>query len=312
MSTLPVLDELPGGYFIEESPAGILVVHGDVARTLHEGGYGPESDGDLAASPLQGRAPLYELRAGDDTFLVRRFSHGGIMRRVTGRRFLDAERPFRELILSDSLLRVGIRTPRVLAARARSVGLGWQLEVMTRHVQDTTDLGWILGRARRGELPRGVTRALVTALGDLVRRLHLHGYVHADLQPNNVLVNRTALEGAAPELWLLDLDRSFFVRELSNTDRRVNLRRLYRHVARREHQYGATLRRTDYARFFRGYDPEGARWKEDWRAVRVGHALGHGLHRLGWLLERLLAGRRVDPRSKSDVIFPQPRREEGR
>lgn len=311
MSTLPILDELPGGYFVEESPRGVLAVHADAARTLHECGYGPESDGALVPSELAGRAPLFELAGSDGGFLVRRFQHGGLLRWATGHRFLDAERPFRELVLSDSLRRVGVRTPLVVAARARSVGVGWSLDVMTRRVPGTTDLGWVLGSARRGEIPVARVRAILVALGELVRTLHRHGYVHADLQPNNVLVGRGALEGEAPELWLLDLDRSFFVPELSDAERRANLRRLYRHVARREEQHGRFLHRTDYARFFRGYETDRPRWKADWRAVAARHSRGLTLHRLGWLLERAFARRRHDGRADGGLLYPGPPRSRG-
>ena len=128
--------------------------------------------------------------------------------------------------------------------------------------------------------------------------------MHADLQPNNVLVNSDALEGATPVLWVLDLDRSYFVDHLPDGDRRANLRRLYRHVARREEQHGRALRRQDYVRFLRGYDPDGSHWKEDWRVITSRHVLGQSLHRTGWLLERVFGGRRPDPRSHGDLVYP--------
>lgn len=308
MATLPVLAELPDGYFVEESPRGILVLYGESARLLHEQGFGPESDGSLRASDLSGRRPLYELEAGGARFVLRRFRHGGLMRWMTGERYLDAERPFRELILSDSLLRAGIRTPRVVAARARMLPVcGWQLDVMTRRVDDALDLGYVLGLARGGEVREAVLRAILVELGNLVRLMHTHGLVHADLQPNNVLVNLRALEGASPQLWLLDLDRSFFTAELSAGMRRANLRRLYRHVRHREDRHGRTLSRSDHARFFRGYDPERSRWKKDWRAVAAGRPLGTGMHRVGWILERFFS-HRPDPRSGGDVLYPPARR----
>ncbi len=309
MPTLPVLEELPDGYFVEESPRGILVLYGAVTRTLHDVGFGPESDGALVPSDLSGRRPLYELESGDQRFVVRRFRHGGLMRWMTGECYLDAQRPFRELILSDSLLRVGIRTPRVVAARARMSSVyGWQLDVMTRRVDDALDLGFVLGLVRRGEVATAAWRAILVELGALVRRLHAHELVHADLQPNNVLVNQRALEGASPELWLLDLDRCFFTSQMSTSLRSGALMRLFRHVWRREEQHGSALSRTDFARFFRGYDPERARWKRDWRAVALGQVLGSGLHRFGWMLERVFADQR-DPRSAGHVLYPPARRE---
>lgn len=301
MSTLAVLDELPAGYFVEETPRGILAVHADAARALHEAGYGPDEDGALVASELAGRRPLYQFGPAApveaQAFLVRRFSHGGLMRWLTGHRFLSAERPFRELILSDSLLRVGIQTPRVVAARAVRDRGGWQLDVMTRRVEDSVDLGWVLGAMRRGELPVPARHRMLEQLGSLVRELHLHGCPHADLQPGNILVNRGALESEPPSYWVIDLDRCSRRAELREGERQANLARLYRHVARRDEQHGPSLSRADAARFFRGYDPDGDSWRRDWRAVRERHAAGLSWHRLGWLLEQLFGGRRPDPRS---------------
>ena len=148
-ATLPILEELPSGYFVDESPGGILALHAEVARDLHESGYGPENDGNLCRSELSGRRSLFELMAGGERFLVRRFSHGGLMRWITGERFLDPERPFRELILSSSLRKAGILTPQVIAARARpALGGGWYLDLVSRRIEDALDLGYVLGLAR--------------------------------------------------------------------------------------------------------------------------------------------------------------------
>ncbi|MDA1265491.1 MAG: hypothetical protein O2816_10475 [Planctomycetota bacterium] len=273
----------------------MLAVHADVARQLHELGYGPESDGDVRRSDVVGRAPLFECELGGARYLVRRFRHGGLLRRLTGRRFLDAERPFRELCLSDSLLRLGIPTPRVVAARARSAGFGWQLEVITPRLEGTIDLGTWLGRLRRDEAPATSRSTVLEAFGDLVRRMHLHGLLHADLQPNNVLVDESGLAASGvPRLHVLDLDRSAFA-EISSRERRAQLVRLYRHVARTEAKHGACLTRADFARFLRGYDPERSRWKADWRGVREHHGRRRLWHGLGRVIERLLA----DPRDES-------------
>ncbi|TDJ66736.1 MAG: hypothetical protein E2O39_15975 [Planctomycetota bacterium] len=298
MPTPPVLQELPDGYFVEESPRGILVLHADVAQTLHEAGFGPESDGSLGLSGLFGRKPLFEIQAGGESFVVRRFSHGGLVRWFTRDRFLDFERPFRELILSDSLRRIGIATPQVVAARARMRRAGgWQLDVMTRRLERTVDLGVVLARCQGGDLRRDVRARLLVAVGEFVRRLHAHGCLHADLSPNNLLVSEAALEGGEPRIWVLDLDGSHFTTKLTERERLANLRRLYRHVSHREAQRGPALTAPDYARFFKGYDFDGNRWKADWHAIRARHTMARGFHAAGWALERLFS-RTVDPRDE--------------
>ncbi len=306
MSSLAVLDELPAGYFVEETPRGIIAVHADAARALHEAGYGPDGeDGTLIPSELSGRRPLFRFGpaapAGARAYLVRRLSHGGLMRWITGQRFLTPERPFRELILSDLLLRMGIQTPRVVAARAVRDRGGWRLDVMTSRVEDSVDLGWVLGAMRRGEVSDAAKRRILKGLGSLVRELHLHGCPHADLQPGNILITKAALENETPSFWIIDLDRSTSQAELSDAERQANLARLYRHVARRDEQFGPSVSRSDIARFFRGYSPDGDSWRTDWRAVRERYAAGLSWHRLGWFLERLFGGRRADPRNTGKV-----------
>lgn len=296
MSTFPALDELPTGYFVEESPRGVLALHIDVARVLHDVGFGPESDGRLECTDLSGRRPMYEIRSGGEAFVLRRSSHGGLMRWITGERFLDAQRPFRELILSDSLRRLGVPTPHLVAARARRAGLlGWRLDVLTRRVDNSIDLGYVLAWAERESLRTPVKRRLLAVAGELVRKLHVHGCVHADLSPNNMLVPREALEGDDASAWILDLDRSFFVERLDDDRRRSNLNRLYRHVKRRERARGSALARTDYARFLRSYQPDRARRRADWRAIDRLHAASRVVHAIGWVLERVFA-RAQDPR----------------
>lgn len=293
-TTLPILEELPSGYFVEESPRGVLALHVDVAAALHGVGYGPEHDGELQRSELSGRRPLHELQAAGEPFVVRRFSHGGLLRWLTGSRFLDARRPFQELILSASLRKAGILTPQVVAARAlRSLGGGWFLDLITRRVEGATDLGYLLGQVRRGELARSELWGLLDATGRLVRRLHRHGCLHADLTPTNLLLEPS--DDAEPRLWVIDLDRSVLSEDLSRADRMNNLRRLYRYVLRREERHGRGLCASDYMRFLRGYEKDRAARKEIWRTIAHAHRRRGLVHGLGWLFEAWF-GRSEDPR----------------
>ena len=296
MVSLPILEELPSGYFVDESPRGILALHAEVTRTLHEAGFGPEQDGELEPSELSGRRPLYGLRAGPERLVVRRFSHGGLMRWITGVRYRDPERPFRELILADSLRRAGILTPQVVAARARMArGGGWYLDLVTRRVEDATDLGFVLGQARCGKLAGGVRRALLVAAGNLVRQLHRHGCLHADLTPSNILVERAFLEEGEPRLWVIDLDQSERHEDLSLGARQGNLRRLFRYTSRRERRFGKSLSRSDYLRFLAAYEPDRSKRHTIWRSIAAAHKRSRLLHAMGWLFEAWF-GRGTDPR----------------
>lgn len=269
----------------------MLAVIEDLRGPLTERGFGPDEDGGLEPSDLAGRQPLGQLRLGDERLVVRRFRHGGLLRWLTGERFLDPDRPFRELILACELRSRGVRTPEVVGARARSIpGGGYQLDLLTRRVENALDLGQLLVAVRGGELTRARLAPVLVAAGRLVRSLHDLGLAHADLNARNFLVERASLERGEPRLWILDLDRSELRERLGDSERRRNLRRFFRFVQRREEQDGRVLTRSDFARFFRGYGTGGERWKSDWRAIAAAHARHRRAHGAGWVLERNFAG----------------------
>jgi hypothetical protein len=120
--------------------------------------------------------------------------------------------------------------------------------------------------------------------------------LHADLQPANILVSRTALGGGSPEFWVLDLDRSVLAEPLSREERGRNLGRLLRHVLRRLAERGPGVSRTDFARFLVGYEGDRASRKLLWSSIRAHAGSRLLLHRAGWWLERTFGGKRLAPR----------------
>jgi tRNA A-37 threonylcarbamoyl transferase component Bud32 len=267
-------------------------VQRDCAPALRAAGYGLESDAPTSASRLAGRRPLLDLETQAGSFLVRRFVHGGLLRFLTGERFRDPSRPFRELAAAASLARAGVDTPQVAAARARAApGWGWRLEIVTRRVEGAVDLDEVLAIARAGRLPRSALRRIARAAGSLVRAMHDAGCRHADLTTKNMLVDRGALAGGTPRTWILDLDRARVGAGISREERTANLARLHRYVARREDLHGRALARTDLLRFLAGYEPDRPLRAALARAVIAEHRRTVGWHTLGWRLEALFAGR---------------------
>lgn len=280
--------DLPSGYLCDARAGETLCVHQQHAVALAAAGYvwgggevGEESD-------LAGREPLRELRTSGGSFLIRRFTHGGLLRRFTGKRFGNPDRPFEELRLSAALRDQGLPTPLVVAARARKLLMGWELELVTERLPGTVDLGTWLGRARRGEASEGTRRALLVAFGRMVGRLHGAGFWHADLQPNNFLARES---DPTADPFVLDLDRSRF-QTMAPTDCHAQLARLFRHVEDREVRFGRALRRSDLWRFLRAYGGG----KADWRAVAEIYERKKGAHRLGKRVEIVLAPDRSEHR----------------
>jgi 3-deoxy-D-manno-octulosonic acid kinase len=289
----PVLAELPATYQVESTQRGVCALHGSLAEALRAIGYGPDLDLALGEADVAGRRRLFELVIGAERFLVRRFTHGGLLRWLTGERFLDAERPFREIVLSERLRGAGLPTPLIAAARARRLGgAGWSLEVVTRRVEGAIDLGRVLA-GEAGPLGPARATSILAGAGRLVRQMHEAGFFHADLTPRNLLVERAAVAGGierAPRYWILDLDRSEFRSPLGEAERQRNLRRLYRHVARLASEGHLAPSRGDYLRFLAGYEPRRAVRKDLWRRIRRDHDRRRAMHAPGWALERRFRG----------------------
>lgn len=295
------LPALPDGFRVVEGERGVMACREDRLDALVASGFSPDGRhraggaAEMADAVESGREPLGLLDVGGVPCLARRFSHGGLARALTGRRFKDPARPFHELVLSEWLLERSVPTPRVMAARAVRVRpMGFELTLVTERIPGTMDLGHLLGGVRRGEAQPSDLRQAISAAGQLVRRIHDAGCVHADLQPANILL----LEGCWDEAWILDLDRSRVQGggALPEAARIRNLGRLWRHVVRREREYGPVVGVQGAARFLRAYGVEGTERRRFMAAVDR-DAADRGLaHRVGWWLERTF-GRSVDTRA---------------
>jgi tRNA A-37 threonylcarbamoyl transferase component Bud32 len=289
VTRFPILAELPERFVARDSGDVVFAVRRDAESALGAAGYDAAGARGAREVDLGGRKPMLALDTPLGELLVRRYSHGGLLRWLTGARFLDAERPFREIVHAERLRANGVAAPEVLAARARRLaGGGWELELVTRRIAGATDLAAWIERASRGELgPRERTR-LYSAAGRAVARLHELGFVHADLHPRNLLVDAT---GDAPRITVIDLDRSTWRERLEEAERLANLERMFRYVARRCASGAWRASASDFRRFLAGYDPSGASWKRDWRAIAASHRSSRARHAAGWALERRVAGR---------------------
>ncbi|MBK8180739.1 MAG: hypothetical protein IPK67_17965 [Planctomycetes bacterium] len=291
------LDRLPADVLRVRTPRAVFAVQAALAEALARAGYTAEADGAVAPSDLAGRSLLGEIVLGAERLVVRRFTHGGLLRWLTGRRYLDPLRPFRELALSRRLAACGVPVPEVVAARARRLPAGaWELELVSRRIEGAVDLGTLARRAVSGALEPGLESRAARAFGALVRRLHDLGFLHADLTPRNFLVDPASLRGERARLWVLDLDGSRFLPALGEAQRVANLARLLRHVERMVREGDLARRGRVMSAFLRAYEPRRAERRRLGRAVRERVSSRRAWHAFGSALESRAGAKRSRPR----------------
>ncbi|MDF1836606.1 MAG: lipopolysaccharide kinase InaA family protein, partial [Planctomycetota bacterium] len=255
--------KLPDHYSVHRENQGTLAVLKRYQPALEGLGYSVLEDGERRASDLKGRGNMQEfcLPSGQ-VLIIRRFRRGGMVRFLSKDRFLDPERPFQEILLSEGLRRRGFHTPVIVAARSRRLGfMGFRLELVTEQVPGAKSLGRWQAQFRSEGVDTPLQRKMLRCTAQTVRRLHDAGFEHSDLQPENLLW-QPAADSADAFLWILDLDRSVqHEQALVESTRARNLWRLWRYVLRRESTGGITLTARDYLRFLVAYEPDRAQRK---------------------------------------------------
>lgn len=164
-----------------------------------------------------GRGRAVFVRHGGGELALRHYQRGGLVARVCRDRYwFDGEsrtRPFLEWQLTYHLHRAGLPVPAPIAARYVRGGRWYRGDLLTERVPGALSLSQ---RLAEGSLPI----ATWIAIGRCIRRFHLAGVCHADLNAHNVLLD------AAGKVYLIDFDRGSLRKP--GLWRDANLVRLYR------------------------------------------------------------------------------------
>ena len=194
--------------------------------------------GQPGARRLQGRGAAWLTSVGNDQWVVRHGYRGGAVAHVLDDRYarVGEARPARELAASEAVRARGVRTPRVVAFAQYVRGPFYRFDMVTDAVDESIDLAEAsFGALRRDE---GGRIAAWRAAGELLRATFDAGVVHADLNLKNVLI---AGRAAAPEAWLLDLDRCAVRSALTPAERERMLDRFDRSRRKHERLHGPPL-----------------------------------------------------------------------
>jgi len=240
-----------------------------------------------AAHYLKGRTPHPSIPFEEGKRMVlRQYSHGGLLRAITGNLYFIGARSFRELALTEEIRSCGIPTIPPIGAIHHCIFFPfYQAYFLSLEVPHATDLIQYLNGINAPPSPESISlkRKTIRSVGLLIRQFHQSGFFHGDLQLKNILV-------AKDQPLLIDFDRSYRKSLLSAKERLKNLLRLNRSVEKWR-RLGLPITRTDRWRFFLAYAGDDKKIKETMRKTFGTYSLRLLFHRFGWAVERILGPR---------------------
>jgi 3-deoxy-D-manno-octulosonic acid kinase len=143
-----------------------------------------------------GRGTAWFVNAGTE-LVLRHYRRGGCIAPLLVDRYLwtglERTRAVRELRLLYELFRRQLPVPRPVAVRVQRAGLYYRADLLTQRIPDVESLADALTK-------RALSAPMWRAIGTCVRRFHLQGVYHADLNAHNILL-------AGQRVYLIDFDR---------------------------------------------------------------------------------------------------------
>ncbi len=215
--------------------------------------------------------------------VLRQYSHGGLLRAITGNLYFSGARSFRELALTEEIRSCGIPTIPSIGAIHHCIFFPfYQAYFLSLEVPHAIDLIQYFNEMGVHSSRESLSskRTTIRSAGLLIRQFHQAGYFHGDLQLKNILV-------AGDQLLLIDFDRSYRKPSLSTEERMKNLLRLNR-SAEKWIQQGLPLTRTDRWRFFLAYAGDDKKIREAMQKALQTHSLRLLFYRLGWAIEKIV------------------------
>jgi len=167
----------------------------------------------MSPDNASGRGILYRFPLPEGWGLIREYRRGGLLRFVNRDGYVR-NRPLAELCIVDYLWRQGFPVPEPLGIcwwRRRGLLRG-RIASKTLNARNLQE--YLL---EDSESCSGILRRV----GELIRRMHDLGVVHADLQVRNILITEKGP-------YIIDFDKARRTGHLSSTARAANLFRLRR------------------------------------------------------------------------------------
>jgi len=233
---------------------------------------------------LKGRTPHPSIPFEEGkSMVIRQYSHGGLLRAITGNLYFFGARSFRELALTEEIRSCGVPTISSIGAIHYCIFFPfYQAYFLSVEIPRAADLIQYFNEIKAHPSGENISlkRKTIRSVGLLIRQFHQAGFSHGDLQLKNILV-------AGDHPLLIDFDRSYRKPALSLTERMKNLLRLNRSVEKWR-RLGLPITRTDRWRFFLSYAGDDKKIREAMEKTLRTYSLRSLFYRFGWTVEKIL------------------------
>ncbi len=273
---------IPSSFSLTEKGKTYLLLHADYEESLlRQGIKDPETFFKthlLTTKYLNGRTPHPSIPLeGGGRIVIRKYSHGGLLRGFSRDLFLFGARSFKELSLTEEIRASGIRTVQPIGAIHKIIFWPfYRAYLLSLEIPHARNL--IQYIHENGANPSSENllhkRKMIRTAGLLLRQFHQKGFYHRDLQLKNLLV-------VEDQVFIIDFDRSYRKASLSPAERVKNLLRLHR-SADKWRRFGLPITRTDSMRFLKAYAGEDRKILKAIRKTLWAYSIGLFFHRIGW------------------------------
>jgi hypothetical protein len=186
----------------------------------------------------KGRGPVLSLPIKEmpgTRIMIRKYLRGGLVRFVNNDTFLGNQRPFNELYIGAEAYARNIPTAETLAAVSiRKAGPFYKGYLITKELNSCSDLPQYLkelSKSSSADFSEKKEQVIIKT-AETVRTMHDKGFLHADLNMKNILVNALTPEN----IYIIDWDKSVLKNSLTDAERSLNLIRFCRSMEKLRHQ----------------------------------------------------------------------------
>ena len=246
-------------------------------------------DGNRAFSG-RGTCRVVTLKFPDNRVVIRRYRHGGFLGLLVGDLFWDRTRPFNELAVSQKALTMGLQTAEVVAIIKHNLFFFlFKSDLVTKEITNAFDLI----RCLKDDLPEMVNifrqkKEIIMQIASSVLKMHDIGICHGDLHLKNIMLK--VENNKRFSVYIIDMDKSKLIDNLTVGDRVKNLYRLDRSVEKLKMQFLKPqevrhrmfpVSKADRVRFFREYMC-GYTNGNSWRDLIRKYSPDYLSHKLRW------------------------------